>query len=435
LRAEHSEPIPIDLQTALEIASGRNPDVVFARARIPEAEAQEARALTLWLPSIRAGLNYNKHDGRIQDAPGNVFDTSRNSFYTGLGANAQPAASPTIPGLAMNFHLADALLQPHIAEHAVAARNQAARTITNDTLLQTALAYNELLRAAQERAVALDTLERAEQLAELTGQYARTGQGLESDDDRARTELALRRNERQRADEGLAVASARLAQFLRLDPSRTLLPQEAVITPIDLVPCDRPLPDLVAEGLQRRPELAENRQLVAEAVARLRREQFAPLVPSVLVGMSYGTYGGGLANNLIHYGDRLDADAIAYWEVRNLGFGECAARREAQSRIDQARQRSLATMDRVAREVVEAATQVESRRRQIDTARDAVETALSSYDKNLDRIRNAQGLPIEVLQSLQALNAARREYLRAIADFNAAQFQLHRALGCPNRLG
>jgi outer membrane protein TolC len=55
--------------------------------------------------------------------------------------------------------------------------------------------------------------------------------------------------------------------------------------------------------------------------------------------------------------------------------------------------------------------------------------ARSSYDKNLDRIQNAEGLPLEVLQSLQALAQAQREYLRVVTDYNLAQFSLQRALG------
>jgi outer membrane protein TolC len=91
--------------------------------------------------------------------------------------------------------------------------------------------------------------------------------------------------------------------------------------------------------------------------------------------------------------------------------------------------RQVAVLDRVSREVVEARAQAQSRQKQIDIARDAVRIAEESYAKNLERIENAQGLPIEVLQSIQALAQARREYLRAVTDYNLAQFALHRALG------
>lgn len=115
--------------------------------------------------------------------------------------------------------------------------------------------------------------------------------------------------------------------------------------------------------------------LVGEAVRRLERERYAPLAHSVLLGVSYGGFGAGLGRD------------------------------------------------------VEAHAQVQLRRQQIETARDAVRTARRSYDKNLDRIENGQGLPIEALQAMQALAQAQRDYLRAVTDFNIAQFTLERALG------
>jgi outer membrane protein TolC len=167
----------------------------------------------------------------------------------------------------------------------------------------------------------------------------------------------------------------------------------------------------------------------------LKREQYAPLIPSVLLGLSYGGLGGGFGSNFVNFGDRLDADAVAYWEVRNLGFGERAARCEAESKVRQAQWREVAALDRVAREVVEAHAQTTSRRQQIATAEAGVKFATGSYERNLERIRNAQGLPLEVLQSIQALAQARREYLRTVVDYNAAQFRLHHSLGWPEAEG
>ena len=43
----------------------------------------------------------------------------------------------------------------------------------------------------------------------------------------------------------------------------------------------------------------------------------------------------------------------------------------------------------------------------------------------------AKGLPIEALQSVQALAQSRREYLRAVYDYDVAQFSLYRAIGAP----
>lgn len=421
----------IDLTTALMLTSGRSPEVAFAQARIQESRAHLERAEALWLPSIRAGANYNKHEGRIQDVAGSIIETSRGSMYSGLGAGAVGAGSPSIPGVVAQFHVSDAVFQPRIVQQSIRARNAGARAALNDELLETALAYLQLLRSAQEKAVAQVAVQQFAELERVTREFAAAGQGLESDHDRARAELALRRNDLLRAEESVSVASARLAQQVRWEYGVALQPSEGNLFPISLVDSETSAQGLVAIGLSNRPEVSESRHLICEAVERLNRERYAPLIPSVLLGVSYGGQTGGLGGRLENSGDRLDADAMAYWELRQLGFGEQAAQREARARIMQTRSRQIALMDQVAREIVESHAQVASRSQQIAATRESVSAAQDSFRRNWERIQNGQGLPIEVLQAIQALTTAQREHVRAIADFNAAQFTLHRSLGWP----
>jgi outer membrane protein TolC len=431
LEPETTSAQPIDLSTALMLSAGRSPQVAFAQSRIEESQAQLNRAEALWLPSLRAGANFNKHEGRIQDVAGSIIETSRGSMYSGLGAGAVGAGSPSIPGVVAQFHVTDAIFQPKITQQTIRARSAKARATMNDDLLATALAHLQLLRATQERAVTEVAVTQFQELERVTREFAVAGQGLESDHDRARAELALRRNELLRSSEAVDVASARLAQQVRWEYGVQLQPAETILFPISLVNRSTPAQGLIAVGLLNRPEIAESRHLICEAVERLNRERYAPLIPSVLLGVSYGGQTGGLGGRFENSGDRLDADAMAYWEIRQLGFGEKAAQREARSRIVQNRTGQIALMDQVAREIVESYAQVRSRSQQIETAEESVSAAQDSFRRNWERIQNGQGLPIEVLQSIQALTTAQREYVRTIADHNAAQFTLHRSLGWP----
>jgi outer membrane protein TolC len=424
--------LPLDLANALGLTQAQNPRVAFAQAQIAQSLAVHNAARAMWLPSIRTGGNYNKHEGQIQRVEGENITVSRGAAYGGLGAFAVGAGSPAIPGVYAMFHTTDAIFQRRITGYALEAREFQATATMNDQLLETALAYLALLEAAQRRAIAGETLEHGEQLARLTSEFARTGAGNEADADRATAALALLKNEIVRAEEAQAVASARVAQQLSSDPTVLIVPQEDNVVPIDLVPLDTmAMGDLVATGLSNRPELAASRSLVGEAVNRLKREENAPWLPSILLGMSYGGFGAGLGGQITRGGDRFDFDGVAWWELRNLGAGEKAARDNARAQIQQARMQEVQTMDVVAREVVETYSQVQARQRQIAVAKEGIAAAQRSYERNVERIRNIQGLPIEVLQSIQALDAARREYLRAVVDYNTAQFRLHRALGWP----
>jgi outer membrane protein TolC len=415
----------------LASVAGRNPEVGFANQRYAEAYAQLIAARTLWLPSINAGLGWNNHAGPLQASDGSVNEVSRSSLTTGLGVQTIGAGSPVVPGLFANFHSAEAIFQPRIANRAAAARDAAVRTTINDLLLDTALAYLELLRAHQSRAIAVDIQAHAERLATATADFAKSGAGNEADADRAATELSIRQNEVVRAEEEIQVASACVVELLNDDPRFELVPLEPAIAPVELVPLDAPLQTLLPTGLQRRPELAEAQHLVGEAVQRIKMEKLSPWLPNVLMGTSYAAFGGGEGSQINNTAGRFDLDAITYWQVRGLGVGEYAARREAQARFDQTRMQQIRVMNLVSREIVEAHAQVLARHRQIGIAEQAVKRATDSFERNWLRVRDLQGLPIETLQSIQALDQARREYLRALVDYNAAQFRLQRALGWP----
>lgn len=419
----------LSLSDVLALAEGQNPNVALARERINEAYARVNRAESLWLPSIRAGLNYNHHEGAIQDVAGNVFQTNRSSFYGGVGANAVGAGSPAVPGVAAQFHLTDAIFQPRIAGHQASSRQFGATAVKNDILRDTAVAYLELVRAERGLAIAQEAVDNTQKLHELTRQFAESGQGLQADFQRMEAETAIRQDQLVSQTEAVSVASARLAQLLHADPSIAINSGEPVVVPLNLLSLDHSAAEYVTTGLMRRPELAEQKHLVCEATERLQREKYAPLVPSVLLGVSYGGLGGGLGNSIVNTGSRLDADAVAFWEIRNLGFGERAARDETSSVARQAQLKEMALLDRVAREVTEAHSQAIQRQKRIEVAKKGIAAAEKSYALNRERIENAQGLPIEVLQSIQSLATARRTYLNAIIDYNIAQFELCRATG------
>lgn len=419
------------MSTALALVAGHNPQVGYARWRIREAYANLDQARVLWLPSIQAGSSYHHHEGTLQDSNGNILEVSRSSLETGLGAGAVGAGTTPQPGIVAQFQLVDAIFQPAIAQRTAWAQEHARDAVLNDQLLEAATAYQELLRAHQLRAVAQQTATNSAELVRLTSDFARVGQGTQADADRSQAELALKKNNVARAEEAVAVASARLAQVLSMTSMVEIVPIEDNITPITLAAAGESPCDDLALALANRPELKESHELVAAACEQLRRERYSPLVPNVFLGASYDGFGGGPGDTIGNFNDRADFDAMALWRIRNLGYGEQAARQAANARVQQEAMRQARVIDTIAREVAEAEARVRTRFGRIATARAAIQSSHDSYNRNLARIRGNQGLPIEVLQAIQSLDTSQRELVDATADFNIAQFQLQRALGWP----
>ena len=85
--------------------------------------------------------------------------------------------------------------------------------------------------------------------------------------------------------------------------------------------------------------------------------------------------------------------------------------------------------DEITAQVVRAYENVMNYRSQIETANRALELAETSYQRNLARIRADEGLPIELLQAINARAASLSQRTAAVAAYNRAQLQLLYATG------
>jgi outer membrane protein TolC len=424
--------VGVDFASVLTIATGNNPRIAFAREQIVVAYEQLTLTQLAWLPTLRAGFSFHHHNGALQSSTGGVQLLTRSSFRAGLGVSAVGTGTIGIPGISTNIPLKDAIFGPKIARSAAQAQQGGSTAAINRTLLSAALAYLDLLQAEQQRAIAEETTAHAKVLADLTANFQKIG-GLvpEADVDRAQTEYALRQNQILQAEDRVKVAAAVVRELLSLRQDVKLQPAEAVVVPLELTPPGPTTNELIAAGLSNRPELVQSRYLVAAARYRLLRDRYAPFLPTVILGISQGNYSAGPDLELQNTHNRFDLDAIAYWELRNLGTTDIVAAKLARSQLRQSQLDELAVMDQVAREIYQYDTDVQSAKRQIAIAQRAVQNGVKSYERNLERIKQNQGLPLEVLQSIQALDQARRDYLRSVVAYNDAQFRLLWALGWP----
>ena len=183
------------------------------------------------------------------------------------------------------------------------------------------------------------------------------------DAERAATELAERETDILEAEGQTLVASANLCQILNLDPSLRLHVNDGWVVPIPIVPEPIPLPELVAMAMLQRPDLAERRAAIQEALLSLQSSRVFPFSPNTLVGFSAGTFGGG--SNLVaegispatpgpRFGDfsgRSDFDVVFYWTLQNLGVGNKALIDAARSRLRQSDYQQLIVLNRARAEV------------------------------------------------------------------------------------
>jgi outer membrane protein TolC len=424
---------PIDLANALALGGASNLQIQLARERVLEAEGRYLRARALWLPSLRFGIGYNKHDGRIQATEGDVVEAGRNSLFVGggagLGGDWLTGGSGGPSRLSVNLSLADAAFEPLSAGQELNAKDAAEQAALNDTLRDIAVAYFQLVEAHGRRANADQALKAARAMVDHVTQFEREGFGSKTEVSRAAAEKASWQQIVEDARRESTTKGAELARLLRLDPTIELVPAEDKVLPIELVEKHAEVHDLIGQAMAMHPEITEREALLQAACHRVNQEHWRPWLPNVQVGASGGSFGGGPSSNYENPGGRSDFDALAVWELKNLGYGTAAARRERNSQFAQADLELEKMRDRVKSDVVSALADVTSYRRQISFAQEGIQAATSSLKLNADRIREGEGLPIEVIQSIRALARARDDYTKAVSMYNASQYRLLSAIG------
>ncbi len=425
--------ITLDLETALGLAGGENPTIALAREAVSAGLADQLRARSQLLPTLEAGVSFNWHRGNLISAQGVITNVDRQSVYAGAGAAAVGAGTVGFPGVHLYGHLADALFDPATAQRRVTELSFAADATRNYVLLEVATHYFALTGAEAR----LDAIRKSErefgEVVTLTGDFALKGQGREGDAERARGAALLLHADALRAEEDVAIAAAELSRLLTMDPAvRLHTPDGATL--VEVVDPRIELEALIQTAVQNRPEIGASTAAVAVQETQLRKERLRPLLPFFTVGYSAGDFGGGsdqADSRFGHFRGRTDFDAAVVWSLQNFGAGNFAAQRRRRAEVGEAQSRRIAILDQVRREVAEAHAEAAASRREVDVAARRVLTAERAFRADLIRAKNLQGRPIELLNSLNLLNVARQDLVRAVAAFNQAQMRLFVSLGQP----
>jgi outer membrane protein TolC len=429
--AEH----PLDLATALVRAGADNPTIAIAEEAIRARLAERMQARALLFPTLDAGTNLRLHRGNLLSGGGVIIDVNTQSLYWGFGANAIGAGTIAVPGLRLVSHLADAVYAPQAAQQKVVQSRFDATATRYYLLMEVGVRYLALVGAQASRGAYQESLKEFEEIDRLTTNQAKAGLGRDADAKRSRSEALLVRAQVRAAEEAIDVAAAELARLLDWDPAFPLRSADSAPPLLELVNPQRTLPELLDQAMAYHPEIVARTADVAYQEIRLRQERMRPFLPVVAVGFSAGEFGGGgptSPSRLGNFAPRTDLDIVAVWTLQNLSMGNRAERNIARSDLESARIERARLLDRVRREVVEALSLVDLRRKDIELARKRVESSQEAYKEDLTRAKNPPlGRPIEVLNSANQLAAARQDLIRAMIGYSQAQLQLHAALGNP----
>lgn len=416
IRPATAETNLIDLPTALRLAGAQNLDVQIARERLAEAKANHAGALAQFLPWMAPGITYRQHDDTIQDVAGNILDVHKYSYAPGVALNAQ-------------VDFGDALYKTLAAKQLANAAYFAFEAQRQDSVLAAAQAYFDLAFTQAAVGVSKESVKISSDYEEqirraLDAGIAFKGDALRVSVQKERNQLALRQ-----AMEQQRVAAARLAQTLHLNPTVELIAEDTELVPLALIATNAALDSLVQQTLASRPELKQSHSLVAAARDAKHGAAYGPLIPSVGAQAFFGGLGGGRRGVAEQFGEQEDYLVGLSWRFGPGGLFDFTRMRSTEARLKVAELTSEKLRDDLTRQIVEAFTRWQSLGDQVRMTQRAFTAADEALRLAEQRKEFAVGVVLETILAEQDLTRARLDYVKAVAEFNKAQYALGKLTG------
>ncbi|MDB6026958.1 MAG: Outer rane efflux protein [Verrucomicrobiales bacterium] len=410
------EKTSIDLPTVLRLAGAQNIDVQIAREKLTEAQVAEEQARQHFYPWIAPGIGYRRHEGQIQDVSGNMFRADKQSYNLGATVNAQ-------------LDLGDAIYKTLAAKQLTKAAGHALASQQLQSVSLAAQNYFELAKAEALIRTTEEAMRVSENYEEQVQHAVEGGVAFAGDKLRVAVQTGKFRFALEQARAQKRLASARLAEVLRLKISEELSAIESDVAPLTLIETNFTLNGMVQKAFTNRPELKGSRALVSAAEENKKAATRGVWIPTLGAQAFAGGLGGGKDSAMGNFSDTADFSATVSWRVGPGGILDSTRVDASKSQLQSAKLRSEKILQQIEREVIEAAVQVQSLGQLVESARAIMKSATENVRLTTQRKEFAVGIVFEVVQAQQDLARAKMDYFSTVADFNKAQYALAAATG------
>ena len=429
LAAQH----PLTLDQALALGEKNNRDLLAARARLRGAHADVERALAALLPTVTAQGKFTYNYPEVSFDLGQILGASGAMSASAMGAAAAPATASgaialtpqtQLDGLiAANIPLLVPAAYPALAGARAGYRAQEKRLeVTAAQLLQSvATAYFAAAGAEELVSARRHAIEVSQKTADIA--RVRLAAGVINRVEVTRAELALLQA-RQRlleSQDTRAAAYRTLGTMLQLDAATLRVAPEPVSAPPP--PAE---PQLIADALQRRPEVASQQESLRAAHAQVRSTalRWAPTLSGF--GNIRLTNATGFAGRADYYSLGLQLD----WLIFD-GFARDAQRHTAEAQQRDAELGLSQLRDTIADEVYNGRRTVLTRQKGLFTAQSAVQMAKDTLELVRVQYESGTSTQLDLLTAQDQLIVAEVGLAQARFDQSLAVINLRRLTGSP----
>ena len=402
---------PIDLETTLRLISKNNLDIALARQGIHSAYAKVLLADVKFIPNINPVYRFWRHEGFTQGTNGDFVDVDKQNTLLAMGVSVK-------------WPLGDAIYSRLSALKQYDVSNAGLDIVTQETLLNGAYSYFELLKQDRRIAISETAVKTSQKSVGELEASVKAGRGFQGDLFRAKAQLSHIQIELSRSLEDFKLASIKLASLLSLEQNIELYPADTDVVLLNMVE-EKDVDKQILMAIENRPEITSIKKQVESDKFDHDSATIGPWIPELQIDTSFGKFGPVLGDL-----DRQNTFQILLgWKIGQGGFLDNGRQELADSRVRVSEIKFVRTVQKITEEVKSANTTAASRIEQLNFAKQEVKDAEDSLRLFQERQAAGTGMPFELLQAEDALTRAKLDYLYAASEYNKAQYNLFTRIG------
>lgn len=425
LGTQAQDTLLINLETVLKLGGANSLTIQEYRQRQELAIANLIKAKEWWLPDVYAGIQTQQLWGAEMNSNGKFFlDVNLDNLWTGLGLDAR-------------WNFADGIYQTKAANLKAQAAQYQTQAVHNKALLEIIVAYYDFMaaqlyyQAFQQLAAQADTISR-----QLDIQVA-VGLAYQSELLLSKSNVNHLMVQMLNAKIEYGRNSATLVKLLNLDPTLKLLSVDSVMSPLDLF--DYSEINAFDSVHRNRPEFKQLESSLQSIEIAKKTATNGLLIPELRLN-TYGSYFGRLGGqvipmdplqypktNQLYPTSALNVSLMWQIPIGRLIYGGDLKRYNARILIQKTQ------LDQVKaginEEIITARQLILAVQEQMKIAFDGNRFAELALQQSIQRQQLGTVRPFEILQAQEIFIKARLDYLKAVSDFNKAQYMLAVAKG------
>ncbi|MFT5668525.1 MAG: outer membrane protein TolC [Vicingaceae bacterium] len=416
--------IAINLETILKVGGAANLTIKEYKERQELSLAKLAKAKEWWLPEVYAGVQTHQLWGAAMNADGRFFlDVTRQNLWGGLGVNA-------------TWDFAEGIYNVKAAHLKSEANKNLTQAESNQQLLKMIHSYYDLMTAQLNFNAYESLVIQSDKIAQQIQIQLEAGLLYESDLLVAKSNKNHLQLEMFQAKKACNNASATLKKMLNIEQNVKMLSTDTSLLPLDFTAKLKVVED---SAYRNRSEIKANEIHLISLETERKKYTTGLFIPELNIstyGSTYGRINGNVSpmfpaenpqTQQLYPTGALNVSVL--WKIPLGALTYQGDKKIFDSKIRLNEIKTEQFKAQISEEIAHAKSDLQLSKDQIKTAKEALGFTSKALNQSMERQQIGTAKPFEVFQTQQFFLQAKLDFLKAVSEFNKAQYAFKVAKG------